>query len=209
MAPQDLTAARLSKKQVKMVKQSRAAGRKADISPTVIFSAAGWVIAALIVVLLILPIGGRWLGVGGGGKAEAAATSIDRGFADLVTKLELLGTETADGSIVNGLDHTFSIDNGFFLVSFNRGGKLNGKAISPPECSAQACLCVCIDDKCEAIDVQRNRGRDCKIFYEYSAIKTEITGNSGGDQLYIKGLKTVSVKLEKKSDVLYMTGTAK
>ncbi|MBI2143633.1 hypothetical protein HYU17_00585 [Candidatus Woesearchaeota archaeon] len=186
-------------------------GRKGAITPTVIFSAAGWVIAAMIVAFVILPIGGRMFGLTVGGTT-ANAYSVDRGFADMMSKIDMLGTQIEDenGNMVtaNNLPHSFSVDKGLFLMSFNRNQKINNGAESPPECNGQSCLCVCIDEGCLKIDAEHNRGRDCKLFYEYSAITAvNVMDDTPNDnQLYVRGLKTLSVRLGKAGAELRITG---
>lgn len=193
------------------------------VGPSSLLTAIGYVLG-VILLFLILQIGGGYLGLTIGGTAEAA-TAIDKGFADLIKKAEEL---VADKPAV---DAGLTVDKDFFLISFNKGEPKNGKAVSPPECNGVSCFCVCIDDKCEDIDVQRSRGRDCRPVYQYNAIIAEgganfkcndgskcnlggkhpsykyvdeSGGKSDGYYFYIKGEKTFSVKLRKSSSNLYL-----
>ena len=162
--------------------------RKAS-SDVTILSGGRFLLAGAFIILVIFPFfGHRLLSFVGGSGTNA--NSIDHGFADLITKISSLG----DGDVV---PHTLSVDDGFYLVSFNLADNTNGKAIKPPDCNGIACLCVCTDPTCQKIDTSKNRGLDCKPLPDYQLIVASITGNEGGNQLYIKGLKTVSMKLHR------------
>lgn len=199
-------------------------GKKA-VGATSLLTAIGYVLGVAILLFVILPIGGRFFGLTLGGTAEAA-TSIDRGFADLVAKAESL--EKPGDSV----EHALTVDNGFYLVSFNKGetrtrekgDKGEGRAIKPPECSGATCFCVCIDETCTRIEAEKNMGRDCRPFYQYNAIiaQEDIKGNYGGKQanpsnkfndntegyyLFVRGDRddnTVSVKLLNENNNIYI-----
>ena len=181
--------------------------RKA-VGATSLLTGIGYVLGVTILLFVILPLGGRYLGLTVGGTAHAA-TSIDGGFARLIEKAEELGPGEA-------VPETLTVDKDFYLVSFNQGEQKNGEAISPPECFAASCLCVCVDDKCEKIDPEKNKGRDCRPFFQYKAIiaheNLKNQGNSGGIQtnnyvnldgrseskgyyFYVRGEKTLSLEL--------------
>ena len=192
------------------------------MGPSSLLTAIGYVLG-VILLFLILQIGGNYLGLTIGGTAEAA-TAIDKGFADLIKKAEELENDKP-------VDFALTVDKDFFLVSFNKGEPKNGNAVSPPECNSVSCFCVCIDDKCEDIDVQKNRGRDCRPVYQYNAIIAEGGDNfkcsddskcnrgskhpsykyvdesgseSDGYYFYIRGEKTFSAKLRKSGSNLYL-----
>ncbi len=203
---------------------AKASGNRKAVGATSIFTAIGYVLGVFIL-LTILQIGGRFVGLTLVGTAEAA-TSIDRGFADLVTKAESL--EKPEESV----DHALTVDKGFYLVSFNKGEARarekgdsgEGRAIKPPECSGATCFCICIDETCTKIEAEKNRGRDCRPLYQYNAIiaQKDIKGNYGGKQanpdnkyhdntegyyLFVRGDRddnTVSVKLLNKNSNLYI-----
>lgn len=173
---------------------------KRAISAVTLLTSIGWVLGALVVLFVILPIGGRFFGLTIGGTAEAA-TSIDGGFARLVRQIESLPT---GGSAEEAL----TVDKGFWLVSFNKAPDVTTeKATSPPDCNGITCMCVCIDDKCQKIDVDRNRGRDCRPFYDYDRIEVsgKIDDNDDG-KLYVKGFKTISFTLKRDGTVLKLIG---
>lgn len=163
--------------------------RKA-MAPTSILSAFGVVAAVFLLLFVILPVVGGWLGLTVGGTAQAA-NSIDGGFARLIRQIETL-EEGKEAPVA------LTVDEDFWLVSFNKGEAKVGNAISSPECGGRTCVCVCIDDTCGKIDIDRNRGRDCRALFDYDAIKVNgVAGNSGGDHFYVKGEKTISVMLKK------------
>lgn len=170
--------------------------KKASIAPTAFFSAAGLVLSALVIVSIVLPM---FISIPLGGTAKHA-NSIDSGFAGLIQK--------ADSSIGVQVSHALTVDKGFYLVSFNRGGTRNGEALSPPECGAQTCFCVCVSSDCQKIDINNNKARDCRPLRGYSAVSVSgnIEGNKGGGQLYIKGAKTTSMTIEKSGTELLLKG---
>ena len=173
------------------------------MAATSMLALIGYVLGALILLFLILPVGGRFLGIGAS-KANAAALT-DSSFSRLIRQLDTVGAGTP-------VKEDLTIGKGDYLVSFNKGETRNGKAIKPPECGAPACLCICINDDCTKIDVNSNRGRDCRPLFKYDAIVVQdgIGGNSGAKQsnnyldgspgfyLYVKGFKTFSVMLQEK-----------
>ncbi|MBI2141356.1 hypothetical protein HYU16_02935 [Candidatus Woesearchaeota archaeon] len=197
---------------------------KRGAAPTSLLMAIGYALGFILFVLILQIAGGK-VGLTIGGTAEAA-TAIDRGFADLTKKAEELEDSKPP------VDFALTVDKDFFLVSFNKAPDVkNGNAVSPPECNGVSCLCVCIDDKCEDIDVQKNRGRDCRPIYQYNAIIAEGDDSfkcndgsecnrggkhtsykyvdesgsvSDGYYFYIKGEKTFSAKIRKSSSNLYI-----
>ena len=181
-------------------------------SDVTILSGGRFLLAAAFIILIIFPFfGKRLLGFMGG--SEANAWSIDKGFADLITKVNSLS-----GTNSEAIPHSFSVDDGFYLVSFNHAENTNGKATKPPDCNGIACLCICTDAKCEKIDATKNRGRDCRSLPGYQAIVAQegIKGNDGEAQpkeyisgdynryFYVKGLKTVEIKLTRSGDNLHI-----
>lgn len=190
----------------------KSVNRKA-MTATSLLVLIGYVLAVMILLFVILPIGGEFFGLTIGGTAEAA-NSIDASFNRLMKQIAALELEPEGTQRTEGI----TVDKDFYLVSFNKGETKNGKASKPPECSGAACLCVCINDDCTKIDVNNNRGRDCRKLpnYNYNAIIAQqgIDGNSGTQQVkkentyldgssgfyfYVKGFKTLLITLQKKT----------
>lgn len=176
-------------------------------SDVTILSGGRFLMAAALVILVIFPFFGKRLFGFIGGTGENAY-SIDKGFADLITKVKGI----QDGGSV-AVPHPFTVDDGFYLVSFNYAENTNGKATKPPDCNGIACFCVCTDEKCAKIDATKNRGRDCRPLPGYIAIIAQngIKGNDGQKQannyidgntgyyFYVKGEKTVAVNLKREN----------
>lgn len=196
------TAARRGKMpNFRLIRRRKAVG---DVS---ILQVIGLLLALSVLVFIILPLGGRLLGLTGG-KAEAA--SLVRGLDNLMLKVEQL----KEGG---GVPHSLTVDDGFFLVSFNQGENTNWKAKRSVECGTAACLCACIDDKCEKIS-ESKKGRDCRPLFGYNAVIAQdgIKGNEGKPQkeenkylgtsqgfyFYAEGEKTFSLMVTKKSNNL-------
>lgn len=173
-----------------------------------ILTGGRFLLAAAFVLVIFSFFGKRLFGFIG--ETGENAYSIDKGFADLITKVQALPD---DGSVA--VPHPFTVDDGFYLVGFNYAENTNGKATKPPDCNGIACFCVCTDPTCQKIDVNKNRGRDCRPLPNYQAIVAQkgIKGNDGGaqtqkyvrvgsggedvDYFYIKGEKTVAVNLKR------------
>ena len=186
-----------------MAKQIQSKNRKA-MTATSLVAIFGFVLGVYIIWKLILPVGGGFLGLGAS-KAYAADLT-DSSFSRLIRHIDTIKEGTP-------VSEDLTIGKGDYLVSFNKGETRNGKAIKPPECSGSACLCICINDDCTKIDVNNNRGRDCRPLFKYDAIVAQdgIVGNSGSKQsnnyldgspgfyFYVKGFKTLSVKLQEKT----------
>ena len=186
-----------------MAKLAQSKNRKAMMA-TGFLAFIGYVLGAMILFYVILPVGGKFLHLRTG--TAYADTLTDSGFSRLIRQLDTVGAGTP-------VKEDLTISKGDYLVSFNKEGTRNGKAIKPPECGGSACLCICINDDCTKIDVDRNRGRDCRPLYKYDAIIAQggIDGNSGSNQpnkyldgspgfyLYVKGFKTISVMLQEKT----------
>lgn len=198
---------------------------KTGTADTGLMTAIGAVLAILIIWWVILPAGAGFFGLTLG-RTAAAATSIDNGFSNLIKKVDML--ENAEAGTV--IDHAFTVDHGFFVVSFNDRETRNGVAVKPPECEGATCLCVCIDETCQSLDIKRGRGRDCRPLYGYKAVIAQfgINNNNGGEQVdsaneyvsldgirttgyyfFVVGSKdagesTVAVKLHKGNDNLYL-----
>ncbi|MBI2175829.1 hypothetical protein HYU40_00580 [Candidatus Woesearchaeota archaeon] len=179
-------------------------------SDVTILSGGRFLLAAAFIIFIIFPFFGKRL-FGFIGGTGANAYSIDKGFADLITKVKDLqeGGET--------VPHPFTVDDGFYLVSFNYVEPTNGKATKPPDCNGIACFCVCTEPTCLKLDVKNNKGRDCRPLPGYSAIVAQkgIKGNDGQRQVntysddnegyyfYVKGEKTVAVNLRRRISSLY------
>lgn len=179
---------------------------------TLILTGVRFALGAAFVILVIFPFFGKRL-VSFVGGSEANAYSIDKGFADLMTKVNCLQDETCDPADKSGIPHLFSVDNGFYLVGFNFVENTNGNAIKPPDCSGKACFCVCTDHTCQKIDAAKSRGRDCRPLPGYNAVvaQKDIKGNDGEKQpdtnkfidgnegyyFYIKGMNTVEIRLQR------------
>ncbi|MBI2580768.1 hypothetical protein HYV85_03070 [Candidatus Woesearchaeota archaeon] len=186
-------------------KGKRAAG---DV---VSLGAARLVLAVALILIVILPFFSDIIGLPFGGAKNAYA--FDNGFARLVRCAEELAKPDSVPC-----DVSFTIDDNFYLVAFNMQETTTGKATKPPECNGIACFCVCPDDKCQKIDADKNRGRDCKpvVGYEYIVAQKDIKGNSGGKQIvsytgepegryfYVEGEKTIHVRLQKQDTNLYI-----
>lgn len=201
----------LHKTNIKMLRRKITRNRKGS-SDVTILSGGRFLLAAAFVILIIFPFfGKRLLGFIGGTGANAY--SIDKGFADLITKAQAL----KDGEVA--VPHSFTVDDGFYLVSFNYAENTNGKATKPPDCDGMACFCVCTEPTCQKLDVKNNRGRDCRSLSSYQAIVAQknikgnvwnaqpstnkyfkgvddVTGEEGG-YFYVKGLKTMNIKLQR------------
>ncbi len=174
---------------------------------------AGRLVLAIGVVIFTWMFFGDILNLPFGGGAKTAY-AFDNGFARLVRCAEELPGKAA-GEIC---DVSFTIDDSFYLVAFNFKETTTGKATKPPECNGIACFCVCPEDKCQKIDADKNRGRDCKPLTDYGNIiaQSGIKGNSGGKQaasyiggeegryFYIEGEKTIHVRLKKEGKNLYI-----
>ncbi len=188
---------------MKMLRRKITRNRKGS-SDVTILSGGRFLLAAAFVILIIFPFfGKRLLGFIGGTGANTF--SIDKGFADLITKVQAL----KDGEVA--VPHSFTVDDGFYLVGFNYAENTNGKATKPPDCDGIACFCVCTEPTCQKLDVKKNKGRDCRSLQGYNAIvaQKDIEGNDGkiqpnkyidgsdGYYFYIKGLKTVKIRLQR------------
>ncbi len=208
----------------KLTKLTKLNEWKSGMAGTSLMTAIGAVLAVMIILRVILPAGADFLGLSVG-KTAAAATSIDNGFSNLIQKVDML--ESSNASTV--IDHAFTVDKGFFVVSFNDRETRNGAAVKPPECEGATCLCVCIDEACQSLDIKRSRGRDCRPLYGYKAViaQSGIRNNKGGEQVdsaneyvspdgirttgfyfFVAGSKnaeesTVAVKLHKGDNNLY------
>ena len=187
-----------------MAKLSQSKNRKA-MTATSLLALIGYVLGATILLFLILPVGRGFFHLGT--DTAYADTLTDSGFSRLIRQLDTVGAGTP-------VKEDLTISKGDYLVSFNKAlDAKNGKAVRPPECGGSACLCICINDDCTKIDVDSNRGRDCRSLYKYDAIVAQdgIGGNSGAKQsnnyldgspgfyLYVKGFKTLSVVLQEKT----------
>lgn len=190
---------------------------KRAVGDVVALGAGRLVLAVALIVIVLLPFFGDILGLPFGGAK--AAYAFDNGFARLVRCAEELPGKAA-GEIC---DVSFTIDDSFYLVAFNFKETTTGKATKPPECNGIACFCVCPEDKCQKIDADKNRGRDCKPLTDYGNIiaQSGIKGNSGGKQaasyiinqngdseegryFYVEGEKTIHVRLKKEGKNLYI-----
>lgn len=193
-----------------MLRRAISTNKKASSSVTLL-TGGRFLFAAVFILLVIFPFFGKRLFGFIGGTGENAY-SIDKGFADLITKVQAL----SDGG--KAVPHPFTVDDGFYLVGFNYAENTNGKATKPPDCNGIACFCVCTEPTCQKIDVEKNRGRDCRPLPGYTAIIAQkgIKGNDGQGQpnnyvdgtngyyFYIKGEKTVAVNLQRKGSNLYI-----
>ena len=197
---------------MKMLRRKIMRNKKAS-SDVMLLSGGRFLFAAAFVLLVIFPFFGKRLFGFIGGTGENAY-SIDKGFADLITKVH----DLKDGGAAV-VPHPFTVDDGFYLVSFNLDGNTKGKATKPPDCNGIACFCVCTDQTCQKIDASKNRGRDCRPLPGYTVIVAQegIGGNDGAIQsnekyasgeysryFYVKGEKTVAVNLKRTGSVLYI-----
>ncbi len=179
-------------------------------SDVTILSGGRFLLAAAFVILIIFPFfGKRLLGFIGGTGANAF--SIDKGFADLITKVHCFQDTGCNPIDKSGIPNQFTVDEGFYLVGFNYAENTNGKATKPPDCNGMACFCVCTEPTCQKIDVKKNKGMDCRSLQGYNTIvaQKDIKGNDGkiqpnkyidgsdGYYFYIKGLKTVEIRLQR------------
>ena len=179
-------------------------GNRKAMTATSLITMFGYVMGVTLV-LLILWLGGGFFGLI---RTAEAATTVDGGFFRMVQKIDLLKSEPQSTQIKEGI----TVDKNLFLVGFNSGLTRSGKALKPPECGGAACLCICVNDDCTKIDVNNNRGRDCRKLPEYNAIvaqkgvssnevkqATPYVGSPDGYYFYIKGAETLVLTLQIKT----------
>ncbi len=156
---------------------------------TTLLAGGGAIIGIIIVLFVIIPVAKGFLGLAGGTNA-----GLDKGFSDLIAKIEML----EEGM---NIMHVFTVDKGYYyVVGFDAGNNPVNTAIKPPECEGKACFCVCIDEKCEkSADTKSNRGRDCRILEDYDKIVAEGSGvpwNSNG-HFFVAGVDTIFFEWER------------
>ena len=183
-------------------------GNRRAMTGTSLLTLIGYVLGAYLLLFVILPIGGGFFGLTVGKTAEAASPT-DGGFSRLMKQIGELKPPEPEGT---QLAETITVDKKLYFVGFNNGDPKSVTALRPPECGAAACLCVCVNDDCTETDVDNNRGRDCKKLLGYDAIvaqqgvssdevkqATNYVDGSDGFFFYIKGFKTLSLTVQKKT----------
>src|SRR3989338_3244709 len=191
----------------------RVCSGKRAAGDVVMLHAGTLVLSLALVILVMLPFFGDIFGLSFG-RSGKAAYSLDNGFARLIRCTEdIAGKPDGTPCYV-----AFTVDDGFFVVAFDTAVLPSLKATRPPDCNNMACVCICTDKKCEKIEAEKNKGRNCRPLYDYDYVVAEsgIKGNDGGvhpesyedgkpgRHFHVEGEKTIAVRLQRKAGNLYI-----